>query len=201
MTKLTTLIISLLLAFGSLGATYRLSSDSQVKWSGKKRFVGGGHWGTIAFSGGTVEFRGEDLAGGSFTVDMRTIGSGDLSGSSKKNLDDHLKSDDFFAVASHPEASFAITGVEKGDGDGYKVTGNLTVRGKTAQESFDVRVSREGGNVKAVGKLVFDRTKYDVKHNSGKFLQDLAKDKIIHDDIELEFDISAEPVQAEASKG
>ena len=142
-----------------------------------------------------MDFEGDVLTGGSFTIDMKSLSSTDLSGSSKKNLDDHLKSDDFFGVQEHGEARFVITGVERKEGGDYRVTGDLTVKGKSAQESFDVRVSRQGGTVKAVGKLVFDRTKYDVRHNSGKFFPNIG-DKLIYDDVELTFDISAETADA-----
>ena len=197
MMKLTTVALSALLAFGSFGASYRLSKDSQVKWLGKK--VTGEHRGTVDFSSGTVEFSDDGrLTGGSFTMDMKSLSSTDLSGSSKKKLDDHLKSDDFFGVEKHGQARFVITGVEGGDGGNYKVTGDLTIKGKSTRESLDVRVSRQGDTAKAVGKLVFDRTKYDIRYNSGTFFPNIG-DKAIDNDVELEFDISAEVAGTKAA--
>lgn len=44
--------------------------------------------------------------------------------------DEHLRSADFFDVATYPQLTFKSTRIEK-DGDDYKVTGDLTIRGIT----------------------------------------------------------------------
>mgnify|MGYP006145340657 CR=1 FL=1 len=41
------------------------------------------------------------------------------------------------------------------------------------------------------GKLVIDRTKYDIKFRSGNFFKDLG-DTLIYNDFELDFNITAE---------
>jgi polyisoprenoid-binding protein YceI len=46
------------------------------------------------------------------------------------NRDAHLKTPDFFDVAKFPTMTFKSTKVEKG-GDGYSVTGDLTLHGVT----------------------------------------------------------------------
>lgn len=56
-----------------------------------------------------------------------------------KRRDNHLKSADFLDVAHHPLISFQSTGVEKGrDRNTLKVTGNLTVKGKSKELVLDV---------------------------------------------------------------
>jgi len=44
--------------------------------------------------------------------------------------DAHLLADDFFAAQDHQQIRFASTKVER-DGDGFKVTGDLTIKGVT----------------------------------------------------------------------
>ena len=51
--------------------------------------------------------------------------------------DGHLKSADFFEVESHPKLTFASTSVIA-DGDDYKVTGDLTIKGVTKQVVLDL---------------------------------------------------------------
>ena len=69
---------------------------SKIEWTGKK--VTGQHNGTINLKEGALVFKGKDLVGGNFTVDMTSINTTDLEGGAKGKLDGHLKSDDFFGV-------------------------------------------------------------------------------------------------------
>jgi len=50
--------------------------------------------------------------------------------------DDHLRSPDFFDVANHPTIRFESTSIAP-SADGYKVEGNLTMRGVTRPVTFD----------------------------------------------------------------
>ena len=52
--------------------------------------------------------------------------------------DGHLKSPDFFDAAKCPEITFKSTKVQKsGSGDGYKITGDLTMHCQTHPATFD----------------------------------------------------------------
>lgn len=55
----------------------------------------------------------------------------------EEKRDAHLRSPDFFDVANHPELVFASTAVTR-DGDGYVVTGELTIRGVTRAVDLNV---------------------------------------------------------------
>jgi polyisoprenoid-binding protein YceI len=50
---------------------------------------------------------------------------------SQPDRDTHLRSADFFAADQFPTLTFQSTRVEKGQGDAYQVTGDLTIRGVT----------------------------------------------------------------------
>ncbi|HEX2274916.1 MAG TPA: YceI family protein [Acidimicrobiales bacterium] len=52
--------------------------------------------------------------------------------------DAHLRSNDFFDLASHPEIRFVSTAVEAAGPDTYRVTGDLTIKGVTKPVTFDV---------------------------------------------------------------
>ena len=56
----------------------------------------------------TINLKNDVLSSGKFVVDMTTIDCEDLSGSSKTNLESHLKSDDFFSVNKYAEAILTI---------------------------------------------------------------------------------------------
>lgn len=51
--------------------------------------------------------------------------------------DGHLRSGDFFDVENHPDLRFVSTDIV-GDGDDWKVTGDLTIRGVTRPITLDV---------------------------------------------------------------
>jgi len=168
---------SLFLALGLQAQTTEIS-EGIINWKGSK-VTTDSHVGTIAISKGSLSFDGDTLTGGSFTVDMNSIVCTDLSGNYANKLVGHLKSDDFFGVEEHPEATLEITTAEKTE-DGYNVTGDFTIRGITHAETFVLKLD---GN-RATTDFEIDRSKYNVKYNSGTFFENLG-DKLINNELEL----------------
>jgi polyisoprenoid-binding protein YceI len=165
-------------------------ANSKLEWTGAK-ITKDKHNGTIAISEGTVKFEGDKLLGGEFTVDMKSIVNLDLKDQGyNKKLVDHLKSDDFFAVDKHATAKLVIEEVQTGEAGKAIVKGDLTIRGKTQPVNFPAEIKMENGKAMAMGKLVFDRTKFDVKYNSGNIFKNLG-DKAINDEVELSFTLVA----------
>jgi len=74
-------------------------------------------------------------------------------------LTDHLKSPDFFDVRQHPQATFKSTVIEHDNAGGVKITGDLTLLGKTQSITFPATVSAASGlSLKAEFKI--DRTQF-----------------------------------------
>ena len=65
------------------------AASSKLLWEGAK--VSGKHNGTVNVSEGALVFDGDDLKGGSFTIDMNSVSVLDLEGNMKDNLENHLK--------------------------------------------------------------------------------------------------------------
>ncbi|SOD92195.1 YceI family protein [Spirosoma fluviale] len=128
------------------------------------------------------------LIGGTVEIDMSTIEGVDHR--SNNNLIKHLKDPDFFDVKKFLFSTIAITRVELTNNENRKVTGNLTIKGTTQPVSFPAKVEVKDGIVKANGKLVIDRTLWNVRYKSGKFFDDL-KDQAISDSIEFNIKIMA----------
>ena len=158
--------------------------NSTVKWKGSK--VTSYHEGNIKLSSGKLIFDHGKLVGGEFEIDMSTIVNTDMEGRMKQRLEWHLKNEDFFNVAEFPTSTITITNAVKGEGNTYKVVADLTIKGITHPISFDADVNVNGLNFLAAAKIKIDRTKWDIKYNSGNFFKDLG-DKLILD--EIEFDI------------
>lgn len=154
-------------------------TKSKLTWVGKK--VTGEHSGTVNLRDGVLIFKGKELTGGSFTVDMNSITVTDLkAGQGKEKLEGHLKNDDFFGTDKYDTASLELTSVASKGNGAYTVKGNLTIKGKTEPIAFDMSVS--GNSAKA--KFNVDRTKYGIKYGSGSFFDNLG-DKAINDEFEV----------------
>src|SRR5690606_3645648 len=177
----STLILAMAFVASSFITTIEKKVDvvnSKITWKGHK--VTGEHDGYIILQKGALQFDDKNqLTGGSFIMDMPTLTVTDLEGEMKGNLETHLKSDDFFSTDKHNTATFVITKVSGKDGN-YKVTGDLTIKGITNPNTFDMVVS--GNTAKA--DLKVDRTKYDIKYKSASFFDGL-KDKAIYDNFDL----------------
>ncbi|QNL49163.1 YceI family protein [Olivibacter sp. SDN3] len=120
------------------------ANASEVKWEGTK--VTGSHYGTVDISSGKLFIDNDVLTGGEFAFDLSTIKSDDLEGEYKEKLEGHLKSDDFFDVENHPEATFVITNVTPEEENKLKVSGNLTIRGTSKNISFITDVTESNEN-------------------------------------------------------
>ena len=159
------------------------TEKSIVTWKGYK--VTGSHQGTINIKQGSLTFKNNKLVNGAFLIDMTSLGNTDLSDANYRGkLEGHLKSDDFFGVAKHPTATLLFTNVKSTGKNAYKITGDLTIKGRTHAISFALSVY---GN-KANASLKIDRTKYDVRYGSTSFFDGL-KDKAIYDEFDLIVDL------------
>lgn len=183
MKNLKTIAIALLVALGTANVSAQSKkvdvSKSTVTWVGKK--MTGSHDGTVKLKEGALGFKGTKLTGGSFIVDMTSIEVTDLkAGQGKENLEGHLKNDDFFGTAKFPTAKLDFKTIQAKGNKVFTVTADLTIKGITKPVTFDLAVN---GNT-ATTKFNIDRTKYDIKYNSGNFFENLG-DKTISDEFEV----------------
>jgi polyisoprenoid-binding protein YceI len=174
---ITAFLATILLSLG-LSAQTTAITNGIINWEGSK-ITTDSHTGTLDISEGMLTFEADALVGGSFTVDMNSMVCTDLSGKSAARLVGHLKSDDFFGVAEHPEATLVFTSVVPTE-SGYNITGDFTIRGITNAETFELNVV----NNTATADFEIDRSKYNVKFRSGSFFENLG-DKLINDELKL----------------
>ena len=156
--------------------------ESFVKWTGTQ-LSGKSHYGTLSFKSAGLKFSDNRLVGGSFVVDMTSLSVDDLTGKGKKSLEGHLKSDDFFSVSDFSVSELKLNSIERVSENEYSAAGDLTIKGYTHVAKMSFYLKEGSNNIAA--KLVFDRSKYNVRYGSGSFFENLG-DKLILDDIELE---------------
>lgn len=176
----------------STSVTYNVSvEESTINWKGFKPT--GTHTGTIAIQEGTMSTNADGLESGSFVIDMKSINVTDLAaGEGKENLEAHLmgtvegKEGDFFNVNQFPTANFVITGIKATENGMAKLSGNLTLKGKTQNVSFPVSVYDEGDKMTLKSdSFTIDRTKWGITYGSKSFFDNLG-DKFINDEMELQ---------------
>lgn len=154
------------------------TAESKVYWYGSVLGMHS-HNGSVDITEASLEMTGDAITGGNFTIDMTSINPMDSSYSEDKTpemLVGHLSSGDFFLVDSFPTATFVI---KSSDMANNTVTGDLTIRGTTKEETIEnVMINKEAGE--ATGSITIDRQDYGVafKHPM--------EDVVISDDIELD---------------
>lgn len=114
-------------------------NDSIVNWKGTEMWGTGSHEGILKFSEGSLVFEKGQLSGGYFTADMHSITVTDIPKSDpipRKNLTEHLKSEDFFDIEQYPTAKFNITKVKVVNANSFKVRGDLSIRDVSRSISF-----------------------------------------------------------------
>ncbi|MEP0265590.1 YceI family protein [Dokdonia sp.] len=125
----------------NLGDTITMyPTASSVYWKGTKMRGAGKHEGEVLIKNGYFITKNKQIIGGHFIIDMSTIGVTDIPEHElipRKNLNDHLKSSDFFDVAHFPIAVFDIITIKKSTQNRLRVSGNLTLKGITKTIEFD----------------------------------------------------------------
>ena len=166
---------------------------SKLEWFGSKK--SGNHNGTVEFSGGEIHDNHGNLTG-SVEVDMNTIKNTDISDETYRGkLEGHLKSADFFDVEKYPKSIFVISSTTPLNnpttpGATHLVKGNLTIKDKTNEISFEATIKDELGKKICTGSAVIDRSKYDIRYGSKTFFSDIGE-KVIYDEFTLKFNIVA----------
>lgn len=141
---------------------------------------------------GEITYDGKDLSKGAvtFTVQAKSIST------DNQQRDDHLRGADFFAVDSFPTLTFKSTKIVPGQGDNFKMTGDLTIRGITKEVTFDCTAN---GTVSAFGgtRAGFSATatinRQDFKVSWSKALD--GGGLVVSDEVKLNIEIEAVKAQ------
>lgn len=117
---------------------------------------------------GEVNYDAKDVSKSSvnFTAKMTSVDTG------VQGRDDHLRKSDFFEVEKYPEMMFKSTKVEK-RGDGWNVTGDLTMKGVTKSVSIPFQISgwlpgsdRGGPKMGITGEATINRRDFGVNYGN-----------------------------------
>ncbi len=99
----------------------------------------------------------------------------------------------FFAVDKHKTATLRISGSAKTENNKLKVDGTLTIKDISRPVSFTASLEIFTDYLHSLGEIVIDRTLYNIRYGSGKFLQNLG-DNLIYDNFVLQFKLIAQKI-------
>ena len=161
-----------------------IEGSDEVLW--ECEWLGGArHDGSVQLVSGFIDISETFDFNGKFIVDLKSMKCFDLTNEgTNKKLIGHLKSDDFFDVANYPEAVLDIISGQNIRGNEFEFKGDLTIKGRTHPIMFRGTISEDNLSYNANLKLIFDRSKYDVRYRSASLFSDLG-DRIIADDVKL----------------
>jgi len=142
-------------------ATYTLTGENTtLKFVGTKK--DGKHEGGFKTLTGTATCGGDPTAMKiECEIDCASLYS------DNEMLTGHLKGPDFFGVKENPKASFKSTKVEK-DGDKVKITGDLTLLGKTKPVTMTCTCEHKDGSLGLKSEFTIDRTQWGMTYDAGK---------------------------------
>ncbi|GHI02254.1 hypothetical protein AQI88_26865 [Streptomyces cellostaticus] len=123
-------------------------------------------WGLVTVKGtftavtGQGEVHADGSATGTVTLEVASLDTRNA------KRDTHLRSADLLDAGNHPEITFAVRGADRVDGDGVRVTGQLTVRGISRPLDLTARLTSATAEVLALeAEFTVDRDQFGVTWN------------------------------------
>lgn len=168
------------------------TANSKIEWKGFKIFKSENtsHLGVIKFSQGELTTLADGvLVGATLTADMFSIENLDLTDTeSKTKLENHLKSDDFFAVEKFPTAKIEIKNIIPSNEGDYNsiLDGNLTIKNTTKPIKINANVVYNDQQV----SIFTEPTELNRKDFNIEF-QSSIENGVIKDEIEVQAIIKA----------
>jgi polyisoprenoid-binding protein YceI len=114
-------------ALANAAGTYRIDKNSTIRFK-VGQTGGGGIDGSFASYGGT------------FRIDPKSVRA------NEPRMEEFLRSDAVFDVASHPEISFRSTSVTRTGDNTARIEGVLTARGKVRKAEFAATLQKQSGS-------------------------------------------------------
>ena len=159
--------------------------NSIVNWTGRR--IASSHSGTVKIKSGKINIvENNNLENSSIIIDMSSIKDNDGS----ERLEEHLKSEDFFAVSNYPESEIFLKEIKNISGDNYQIISDLTIKEITKEITFPAKIIVSNGILEAEASFEIDRSEFEIKYGSNSFFSDLG-DKAIKNEIEFKINLFA----------
>jgi polyisoprenoid-binding protein YceI len=108
-----------------------------------------------------------------FSVEVGSYDLGD------ESYNDQVRGKDWFDAKTFPQASFVSNAIAPAGGNQFKVTGKLTIKGKSQTVVVPVSVTQQGASQAFDGELPIKRLQFDIGTGEWKDTSVVADDVII----------------------
>ena len=179
---LLTVIISLSMSSMAQSMFKVNSEKSKFSWTGYASVGDYAPTGTIQLSSGTLNFDGLNISKAVFEFNMKTITQ------ENKDLQKHLRNEDFFDVEKYPKATFILGKIMNN-----QATGLLKIKGVQKRISFPITIKKSEKEISIQANINVNRTDFGIKYNSTSFFANLG-DYAIKDNFEFRLDLSMDKV-------
>jgi polyisoprenoid-binding protein YceI len=156
--------------------------QSNISWTGYGEIGNYSLTGSIKLKNATINTSSDSLKNAAVVFDMTSITH------EEKNLEEHLKGEDFFEVSKYTTAAFEAQKIVYTNDSTATATGILTIKGISKPISIALKINKGKNQQTIKGKISVDRTVFGIKYNSKSFFGDLG-DKAIKNNFDLTFDI------------
>lgn len=175
-------IFSFIIQFG-FTQHYQLDINaSKLEWSGKAAYSAYTLSGTLTVATGELFVKDGLLKKAKIIIDMNSLDT------EIGELEQHLRSEDFFEVNNYPEATFILTQPVKLNKGSMILTGKMQIKEEVHTENIHLSAKKVGNNWVFSGEVGLDRTKYGIYYNSPSFFKSL-KQNAIADEFELDITV------------
>jgi polyisoprenoid-binding protein YceI len=169
-------------------------TESIITWNVDYSIGKKGHVGTLNLVSGTILVKDGLIQGGNFTIDMNTVRATDMTGEGAKDLEDHLKGDDFLSTKNYPKGYFTVLNSVSNSGGNFTVSGYLILKGISNTITFPTTVVETKTTVIIKSEFTVDRTLWGINYQSGSIFGTL-KDDIISDDMNIKLNFTFKKAQ------
>ncbi len=136
---------------------------------------------------GSIKSEGDDFENATINVNIMV----NSINTDNEKRDKHLKGEDFFHAEKYPKITFKSTSLEKMEGDKYKMSGKLTMRGNTQEEEFTAvhngTVKDPWGKTKSGWKVTGTINRFDYGLEWNKTLE--AGGLVVGEEIDITADV------------
>ena len=155
---------------------------SKFSWVGYASVGNYAPTGTIQLRSGNLNFDSKNITKAVFEFDMKTISH------ENKDLQNHLRNEDFFDVEKYPKATFILEKIIENQAIGF-----LKIKNIRKKISFPIKIQKSDREIQIQAIINVNRIDFGIKYNSPNFFSNLG-DYAIKDNFEFRLNLSMDRV-------
>lgn len=143
-------------------------NESLISWKVDYSIGTKGHAGTLSLTSGNVVMKDGNIQGGNFVIDMNSVHVTDMKpDDGGKDLEKHLKDNDFLSTGEFPKGYFTILSTERNAEGKVTVSGYLILKGISNAIKIPTVISDNKTSITVKSEVIVNRTLWGINFQSG----------------------------------